>query len=345
MIKVYTHKSFITQEKNEPLFPLLDEFVHAVDSPLTKLFTFVDEAPESDVLILPICIDFLLENKKNDVVDLYYSMASKHNKPLWVSASGDLGLTIKKPNVFVFRLADFESERSKNSIIMAPFIEDPIETFYHSDFNFIPKAEDPIIGYVGQANASLSSDLKTFLIFLKYNFDVFRGKIFSDYYKLCFFSKKRFKYLKKLQMLKKCKTNFVFRKKYRAGVKSESERITTTTEFYENIKNSHYTFCIRGGGNFSLRLYETLAMGRIPLLINTDCSLPFQTVIDWSKHCVIVDESNFTNTEDELLRFHSKFDEKQFLELQTSNRLLWQNYFTRVGYFSKIHDLFCEGKI
>lgn len=151
--------------------------------------------------------------------------------------------------------------------------------------------------------------------------------------------------MKKLQTLKRCKTNFVFRKKYRAGVKSESERIVTTTEFYENIKNSHYTFCIRGGGNFSLRLYETLAMGRIPLLINTNCSLPFQSFIDWSKHCVIVGESNFTNTEDELLRFHSKYNEKQFLELQTSNRLLWQNYFTRVGYFSKIHDLFCEGKI
>lgn len=100
MIKVYTHKSFITQEKNEPLFPLLDEFVRAVDSPLTKLYTFVDEAPEADVLILPICIDFLFENKKNDVVDLYYSMASKYHKPLWVFASGDLGLTIKKPNVF-----------------------------------------------------------------------------------------------------------------------------------------------------------------------------------------------------------------------------------------------------
>ena len=37
-----------------------------------------------------------------------------------------------------------------------------------------------------------------------------------------------------------------------------------------------------------VRFYETLAIGRIPVLIDTDCVLPLNNEIDWYKHCIIV---------------------------------------------------------
>ena len=63
-------------------------------------------------------------------------------------------------------------------------------------------------------------------------------------------------------------------------------------EFYENMVSSDYIVCVRGGGNFSVRLYETLAMGRIPIFINTDCLLPLNKSIDWKKHVVWIERED-----------------------------------------------------
>ena len=64
-------------------------------------------------------------------------------------------------------------------------------------------------------------------------------------------------------------TNFIYRKKYRAGAKSQKDLQSTTLEYYENLLDSDYILCIRGAGNFSIRLYETLMVGRIPIFVNT----------------------------------------------------------------------------
>src|SRR4030095_15269602 len=61
-------------------------------------------------------------------------------------------------------------------------------------------------------------------------------------------------------------------------------------EFLDNILGSDYVLCSRGFGNFSYRFYESLACGRIPVLIDTDCVLPFDFVIDWDAYCVRVPE-------------------------------------------------------
>jgi len=58
-------------------------------------------------------------------------------------------------------------------------------------------------------------------------------------------------------------------------------------DFKENMKNSQFTVCCRGGGNFSFRFYETLAAGRIPALLDDDTCLPFEEDIDYSKIIVI----------------------------------------------------------
>ena len=37
-----------------------------------------------------------------------------------------------------------------------------------------------------------------------------------------------------------------------------SDRNESTLEYYNNIRESDYVLCLRGGGNYSRRLYETL---------------------------------------------------------------------------------------
>ena len=58
--------------------------------------------------------------------------------------------------------------------------------------------------------------------------------------------------------------------------------------FFQNISDTDYTICIRGTGNFSQRLYEVLAFGRIPIFIDTDSILPYDEIINWRDYCVWV---------------------------------------------------------
>lgn len=344
MIKIFTDHNYLIDSNKRSFFPLFDELL-IEDSILKEKYVFVDIIDDCEVIILPLSIDYLLENKNKKLVNQFMQYSKESNKPLWVFSSGDIGLTIRKENVYVFRVADFESERYKNSIIMPAFIDDPYLTIYHSEVTYLNKNSSPIVGYVGHAKGGFIKYIKLFLIYLKYNCDVFTNKIYSDYFKLYSSSHIRIKYLKILQKSKEITTNFIFRDKYRAGVKTEADKIRTTLEFFDNIKKSHYTFCIRGGGNFSVRLYETLAMGRIPVQVDTDCSLPLNDFVDWNKHCLIINEKDINQIGSKINHFNSNLSELEFLERQKSNRFFWQNYLTRINFFSIIHDLFLSKKL
>jgi hypothetical protein len=97
--------------------------------------------------------------------------------------------------------------------------------------------------------------------------------------------------------------------------------------------NNLYTFCLRGTGNFSVRFYETLAMGRIPVLINTDCKLPLESVINWNKHALIVDENDVNRLPEILLQFHKSHTKEELKIIQDKNRKLWEKQLQKRTYF------------
>lgn len=346
MIKIYTKSEFLTKENRNLFFPLLDEMIFVENSIVYNNYCFVDKIEDCDVLILPLAINYFLEKGNHKIVDFFKNQSKKHQKKLWVYSSGDLGLTLKIENVFVFRMADFKSKNNRSTVIMPVFIDDPYKTIYDKKtISYQSKTEKPIVGYVGHAKGGFVKLITSILVFLKENFDIFRKKIVSDYCKFYLSSQVRLKYLKIIQNSKKVVSNFIFRDKYRAGVKNQAQKIKTTQEFFDNIKDSQYVFCMRGGGNFSVRLYETLAMGRIPLFVNTDCMLPLSKIVDWSNYCVIVDDSEIYQINQKLLDFHSSKNVQQLISFQEKNRLFWEEYLKRAKYFGHIHDLFLDEKL
>ena len=102
------------------------------------------------------------------------------------------------------------------------------------------------------------------------------------------------------------------------------------------MNNTDYTLCVRGTGNFSARMYETLALGRIPIFVNTDCILPFNNKIDWDKHVVWVEYNEISEITEKVLLFHNSFNEKTFTKLQKKNRMLWEKYFKFSGFFQEM---------
>lgn len=105
-------------------------------------------------------------------------------------------------------------------------------------------------------------------------------------------------------------------------------------EFYNNLRDSDYVVCIRGAGNFSVRFYEALAMGRIPIFINTDCALPFDKEINWKKHVVWVEYKERNQVAQKVKKFHEELSGEDFIDLQQTNRNLWETKLTLSGFFN-----------
>jgi hypothetical protein len=76
-------------------------------------------------------------------------------------------------------------------------------------------------------------------------------------------------------------------------------------EYVEHLLASDYVLCVRGAGNFSHRLYETLAVGRIPVILDTNLVLPLADEIDWRTLGVWVPLRELDSIGDRIRAFHA----------------------------------------
>jgi len=110
-------------------------------------------------------------------------------------------------------------------------------------------------------------------------------------------------------------------------------------EFLNNIQNSDFTLCIRGTGNFSARIYEALALGRIPVFVNSGCLLPLSQEIDWREYCVWVEEPDIRMIDKIIEKYYANLDQDEFRQKQISCRKLWVEKLSFSGFFNDFYKL------
>lgn len=126
-------------------------------------------------------------------------------------------------------------------------------------------------------------------------------------------------------------TNYLIRSQIR--VDKQPTDITLVEEFKQNILNSHFTICDRGNGNFSMRFYQVLSAGRIPIFIDSDMCLPFADLIPWSEITVSA------KTPLELIRKTKLFYETNDIEaVQKNCKTIYENYFRPEQYMVHIFN-------
>lgn len=342
MIKLYTYGEYLTPNYRAYVFPLLFDLIYLKRDALDPYYALVDDLDNCDIAVFPIDITHLFALRRKNELFEFIKAARKSRKKIWVYSGGDIGNTIAYNDIYVFRLGGFDSKLGKRTLILPSFIDDPLERVLQRDFTAIQKSEKPDIGFVGHAQAGVKKYLEEVSSFIRWNLRRYRRSAFSDFQSFYPSGVVRARQLNKLKADTRLKCNFVFRSKYRAGVTTEEERKRTTGEFYENIFDNMYTFCIRGHGNFSVRFYETIAMGRIPILVDTDCRMPLQQVIEWKEHAIIVSEEDIGKLADAICQFHDTHSEAQLIQKQINNRQLWHEKLSRVAYFKTIHQIFAN---
>lgn len=127
-------------------------------------------------------------------------------------------------------------------------------------------------------------------------------------------------------------TDFIIRGGFwAAGVDKRTARL----DYFKNMTDNLFTFCYRGAGNFSYRFYETLMMGRIPILVNTDCVFPEESILD-DNVGLFINESDLKSPDDLPSKITEYYETHKgsFVDIQKRNRKLWETYYSPIGFLS-----------
>ena len=280
----------------------------------------------ADIMLIPMPINYYYENDYMQLISKYNSYTSRYKIIVFGFISGDFGFDFSQyKNIKFFRLNGFKSRFSENNYGFPAVLSDQYKIlFKKQDIQVCKKPIKPVISFCGHATNSKLVYLNQTFNFYRENIKRFIRKPLRNDYEVVFQSAYyRYKILKQLKKNNSLKTNFIFREKYRGGAKNSSSRTKTTIEYYNNMINSNYVFCLRGSGNFSIRFYEALMMGKIPIFINTDCFLPFSNIINWKDHVIWVDWLDIDDISNIILEFHENISDSDFENLQLRNRNLW----------------------
>ncbi|WP_425077089.1 hypothetical protein [Psychroserpens sp. S379A] len=327
------------------LFPLLKVFIKSdtfIDNPAKEVFGFsnqkmqlVKQLEAANIIILPMSWDFYVNQKKEALAKAFIEKMNRLNKIVFVFISGDFGVHIPDfSNVRVFRCSGYMSKLPNSHLGLPVFHRDPIHRYYDSEHVILRSYNaKPTIGFCGQASQSLSNRIQETLRVVHRNLKYYFKFVKMSPQKIQSTSFNRFKILSQLQSASNIKTNFIVRDQYGGGVKHGRGVTKVAEEYFENMKNSDYIVCYRGAGNFSVRFYETLAMGRIPVYINTDGLLPLSNSINWKEHLVWVEPFEINTISEKVLEFHKSLNAEQFEAIQIKNRKLWKESLNLWSFF------------
>lgn len=127
------------------------------------------------------------------------------------------------------------------------------------------------------------------------------------------------------------KTNLVIRDRFWGGdIWGDKVR----NEYINNTLNSDIVICLRGAGNFSYRFYETLCLGRIPLVIDTDLLLPFEEFINYDDKIIKIQQDKILELYDIILQFWEKIED--YKSFQESLRFFWDNNLSPIGFINNL---------
>lgn len=297
-------------------------------------------SPElADVFMLKADMQYYVLGNKMNIVEDMLEQGKKYKKPVWIFSGGDYGITPQNQNLNVLRLGGHSSNNAGNQFVMPPFIIDPLKYAENDFWKPLSWEEVTSVGFCGLADEGIARQVVDNVRNVKRYVAKLLGQYPLDLQPFFSTTALRGKVLKTFEATAGLETDFIKRKKYKAGANTAEAATKVKQEYYQNLYNNPYTVCLRGAGNYSIRFYDCLASGRIPAYINTDAMLPLPNIIDWSQHCFLIEKKDLATLGNKFLAFHQGMSKEKFETIQQSNRTLWERYLTYDGFFSHFHLL------
>ena len=131
------------------------------------------------------------------------------------------------------------------------------------------------------------------------------------------------------------KTNFIVRRSFSGALRTiELPPAQARKEYIDSIRHTDFVLAPKGDGNYSNRFIETLSMGRIPVVIDTDIVLPFEDLIAYEKIMVRVPMNRVNNIAAYIREFYDSLTEEEWEERQHLARTVYEQYLRQDQFFN-----------
>jgi len=281
-----------------------------------------DDPAKADFFLLP--HSFSVGMSRNTAYVSHLSaLAGTHGKKLVIFAEGDSTTPIVVPHALVFRTSQYAYNKRQNEIIMPPqvYAEDVLD---EAAFTTRPKGEKPVVSFCGWSALGTVREKAKF--FARNAYADFRTHVLRDPHAAVkkqgiYFRQKAIVALKQSSLVE---TSFIERDFFSVNKHTiKLPREVLRAEYLKNIQDSDFVLAPKGDGNFSIRFYEALALGRIPVLIDTDCVLPAENEIDYAASVVRVPHGDLAHADRHIADFYNRFGAEGYREAQKKARVLF----------------------
>lgn len=299
-------------------------------------FDLVPTLEAADVMLIPQPIKKLTPHIQI-FLDTQVALASALGKRVIVFTRGDLTHDIFIPTVTLCKGSQYGYLRQSNEIIVLPFVEDLGE---QHGVQLREKSDVPVVSFCGWAGfASRTAYLKYVVknILLTLRKTLTRNAHLEVHRKGIFFRRAA---MRILAASSRIRTHFIIRETFSASKKTISlDPAVARKEYIDSMINSDFVLAPKGDGNFSVRFFEALALGRVPILIDTDCVLPREEVIDYASVILRVPYTELHTLPDRVADFYASHTPESWRARQEKARELFR---TKLRYDRFMSDLFAS---
>lgn len=293
-------------------------------------FELVPHIEDADYVLVPYHYD-RLKAANPERLAMIIQEAQEAHKPLLIDGAGDIEHPIDLPNCVVLRVSQYRYSKRENEITV-PFPTEDLLLQYRNGV-FVPrkKPDVPSVGFTGWAGQSRKGALKTWIKELPVTVNALINPKRGAEHKGILF---RARALASLAASSRVHTNITSRNSYSGHINTmEGSAADLRKQFVDALDGSDYALCVRGDANASVRFYEALSLGRIPLFLDTACVLPCEDKIDYRSFCVFVDWKDAKHIANVLADFHRKISPEKFEYMQRASRNAYEK-FLRIDAFS-----------
>lgn len=288
--------------------------------PFRHMVTFVETPEDASCILLPHnyfsvadALDYLKE------LELF---AEKYNKKILILAYGDSSEPIRVTHGIILRTSQYKTALQKNEIIVPPFVEDLGEQY---GVYLLEKTDrNPVVGFAGWSGFKSNLRYIKYLIKLLYTFGPRRQGIY--------FRRKIIAHLKKSPHIA---TNFALRNSFSAhknDIEDRPEKIRQ--EYVDILKKSDFALSVRGDGNYSLRFFEILSLGRIPLYVDTDTVLPLEHSIPYDSCMVRINYKNIPSAGEMVREKWVNMNNDEYVRMQQKCREIFTDWLIPAKFYA-----------
>ncbi len=290
----------------------------------TNYYAITEDPAAADMVLMPYSHTVVLASAP-ELLELCAAEARRLGKRLLIDGLGDVERPVPIPEAVVLRYGGYRFEHRPNVIQVPLYADDLLELYRGGVLEVRHKGGKPVIGFAAWAALTPAQALRAVLKELP----VRLWALFDGRYAACkkgiFFRRAA---IKVLQASQEVVANFIIRTTFSANARTMSGTPQDLQrDFVENLLSSDYGLCIRGDANASVRLFETLSLGRIPVLLDTECVLPFADVLDYKTFSLIVDFRDLERLPERIAEFHARLSDEQFVAMQERAREAYLQYF------------------